>query len=217
MLKFRKEGVFYIIISGLMILFFFLLGIKYSNILFFLFSILMIFPTAFIAYFFRDPERKPESVSEKSYISPADGKVLIVDQVLEEIYFKKPMLKISIFMSVFDVHVNRSPFDGKVKKIIYQPGLFLPAFKDVTSVKNERVDFLISGKVYETRVSLISGIIARRIVPFVQTNHNLHQSERIGMIKFGSRVDCYLSPEYQASVKVGEKVFAGKTVLASLK
>ncbi|HDS08732.1 MAG TPA: phosphatidylserine decarboxylase family protein [Firmicutes bacterium] len=217
MLRFRKEGVFHILISGLIVLFLFLLGIKYSSILFYFFGIIFLFLSCFIAYFFRDPDRTPDSDSDDTYISPADGEILVSEIYNEDVYFKKPMLKISIFMSVLSVHVNRSPVEGKVKKITYQPGLFLPAFKDITSIKNERIDFLISGKVHDTRVSLISGILARRIVPFVQTNHNLFRGERLGMIKFGSRVDCYLSTDYISAVKPGDKVFAGKSVIASLK
>ncbi|MCK4667905.1 phosphatidylserine decarboxylase family protein [Candidatus Dependentiae bacterium] len=215
MLKFRKEGLVYIVISGLIITFFFLVGIRYTNFLFFIIAGIMIIPAVFIIYFFRDPERYPDTSGEYDYICPADGEILLIDEINDEVFLKEKVRKISVFMNIFSVHVNRSPIDGKLVKLVFNPGIFLPAFRDAASVKNERVDFFIKGRTCNTRVSLISGIIARRIVPFVQMNHNLKKKERIGMIKFGSRVDCYLPLDFKVHVQKGDKVFAGKTLLAS--
>lgn len=215
MLKIRKEGVVYIIICGLIFFFFFVLTFKYNNFIFLILSILILIPTFFIIYFFRDPERIPDRKQDKDYLCPADGEVVVVDEDFkEENLMKKRVLKISIFMNVLSVHVNRSPFKGKIKKIVYVPGLFMPAFKDLSSVENERVDILLSTAYGETRVALVAGILARRVVPFIHLNQAVDKGERIGMIKFGSRVDCYIPKEFKSLVKVGDKVFAGKTILA---
>ncbi|MEE8423334.1 MAG: phosphatidylserine decarboxylase family protein [Thermodesulfobacteriota bacterium] len=180
-------------------------------------TILSLFLTIFIVYFFRDPERTlpPE---ENAIVSPADGKVIIAEKVYEEGHLKKEVLKISIFMTVFNVHVNRVPLDGEVIDIDYHPGKFLNASFDKASSENERNELLIRDKKgREILLVQIAGLIARRIVCYLSEGSKVVKGERFGLIRFGSRLDIYLPLEVELCVKVGQKVKAGETMLCSLK
>ena len=172
--------------------------------------------TIWVYYFFRDPERI--SINDDSYLtSPADGEVLMVHEVdgpkelgLED----KKFTKISIFMNVFDCHVNRTPCDGKVSEIFYKSGKFLNASLDKASEDNERNYYkIINNQNEEVIVVQIAGLIARRIVCESSKNQQLKQGDRIGMIRFGSRADVYFH-NYKPLVKVGQKTIAGETLLA---
>ena len=169
-----------------------------------------------VYYFFRDPERI--SINDENYLtSPADGEVLIVHEVngpkelgLEE----KKFTKVSIFMNVFDCHVNRAPCDGKISEILYKPGKFLNASLDKASEDNERNYYKITNTHgEEVIVAQIAGLIARRIVCESSKDQQLQQGDRIGMIRFGSRADVYFE-NYKPLVKVGQKTIAGETLLA---
>ncbi len=169
-----------------------------------------------VYYFFRDPDRV--SIDDDNYlISPADGLVL---QVLEtngpkelELENKK-FTKISIFMNVFDCHVNRTPCAGKISQIVYRPGKFINASLDKSSEENERNYYKIQNSLGEDIVVVqIAGLIARRIVCESSENQDIKQGERIGMIRFGSRADVYFE-NYKPLVKVNQKTFAGETLLA---
>ena len=169
-----------------------------------------------VYYFFRDPERI--SINDENYLtSPADGEVLMVHEVdgpkelgLED----KKFTKISIFMNVFDCHVNRTPCDGKISEILYKPGKFLNASLDKASEDNERNYYKITNsRGEEVIVVQIAGLIARRIVCESSKDQQLQQGDRIGMIRFGSRADVYFE-NYQTLVKVGQKTIAGETLLA---
>lgn len=182
------------------------------------YSLAMLFlcVTVFIAYFFRDPERTPPP-EENAIVSPADGKVIIAEKVYEEDHLKKEALKISIFMNVFNVHVNRVPLDGEVVDIDYHPGKFLNASFDKASSENERNELLIRDKKgREILLVQIAGLIARRIVCYLSEGNKVVKGERFGLIRFGSRLDIYLPLEVELNVKVGEKVKAGETMLCSL-
>tara|TARA_B100000287_G_scaffold119504_1_gene111497 strand:- start:1652 stop:2299 length:648 start_codon:yes stop_codon:yes gene_type:complete len=172
--------------------------------------------TIWVYYFFRDPERI--SINDENYlVSPADGLVLDVSEMngpkelgLEGKSFKK----ISIFMNVFDCHVNRSPCTGKVSEILYKPGKFLNASLDKASEDNERNYYKITNKNGEDVIVVqIAGLIARRIVCESEENQELQQGSRIGMIRFGSRVDLYFE-NYNTLIKVNQKTIAGETLLA---
>ena len=172
--------------------------------------------TIWVYYFFRDPERT--SIDDDNYLtSPADGLVL---QVLEtngpkelELENKK-FTKISIFMNVFDCHVNRTPCSGKISEIIYKPGKFFNASLDKASEENERNYYKIKNSFGEDVIVVqIAGLIARRIVTETSENQDLKQGERIGMIRFGSRADVYFE-NYEPLVKVNQKTFAGETLIA---
>ncbi len=167
-------------------------------------------------YFFRDPERI--SINDENYLtSPADGEVLMVHEIngpkelgLDE----KKFTKISIFMNIFDCHVNRTPCEGKISEILYKPGKFLNASLDKASEDNERNYYkIINNQGEEIIVVQIAGLIARRIVCESSRDQELKQGDRIGMIRFGSRADVYFE-NYKPLVKVGQKTIAGETLLA---
>ena len=172
--------------------------------------------SVWVYYFFRDPERV--SINDDSYLtSPADGEVLMVHEVdgpKELNLDKKKYTKISIFMNVFDCHVNRSPCEGSISEIFYKPGKFLNASLDKASEDNERNYYKIKNNSGEEIIVVqIAGLIARRIVCESTKDQQLSQGERIGMIRFGSRADVYFE-NYKPLVKVGQKTIAGETLLA---
>ena len=172
--------------------------------------------TIWVYYFFRDPDRI--SINDENFlVSPADGLILKVEETdgpqelkLENRKFKK----ISIFMNVFDCHVNRTPCTGKITEILYKPGKFFNASLDKASEENERNYYKISNTAGEDIIVVqIAGLIARRIVTEVGENSELKQGDRIGMIRFGSRADIYFE-NYDPLVKVNQKTIAGETLLA---
>jgi len=169
-----------------------------------------------VYYFFRDPERI--SINDDHYLtSPADGEILMIDEIdgPKELNLEgKKYTKISIFMNVFDCHVNRSPCEGKVSEIFYKPGKFLNASLDKASEDNERNYYRIINNAGEDIIVVqIAGLIARRIVCETSKDEELKQGDRIGMIRFGSRADVYFE-NYKPLVKVGQTTIAGETLLA---
>jgi len=172
--------------------------------------------SVWVYYFFRDPERIP--IDDDSYlISPADGEVLMVHEIdgPKELGLEnKKFTKISIFMNVFDCHVNRTPCSGKISEILYKPGKFLNASLDKASEDNERNYYKITNTKGEDIVVVqIAGLIARRIVCESSKDQELNQGDRIGMIRFGSRADVYFE-NYKPLIKIGQKTIAGETLLA---
>ncbi|MGB9605302.1 MAG: phosphatidylserine decarboxylase [Bryobacteraceae bacterium] len=161
---------------------------------------------AFCLYFFRDPERQIPKGDVA--VAPADGKVLSVLAVAPG------LTRVSIFMSIFDVHVNRAPIAGRITQVAYRKGRFLVASRDRASEENEQNSVVIEGR--ETRVLFrqIAGIVARRIVFFKRPGDEVAAGERVGLIKFGSRVDVFLGPEWEIQVRAGDRVRAGSTVIA---
>jgi phosphatidylserine decarboxylase len=175
-----------------------------------------VFVTFFIVWFFRNPERSFPN-EEKVVISPADGKVIKIENVAVNGTISGKFKKISIFMNVFNVHVNRAPYDGKIEAIHYHKGKFLVASLDKASEDNERNEVMIrteDGRIIWT--VQIAGLIARRIVCWVTPDMNVKKGERFGLIRFGSRVDLYLPEDMKVSVKLNDKVNAGQTVLGYL-
>ncbi len=170
----------------------------------------------FALYFFRDPERAiPLDLSYK-IIAPADGKIIEEEMVFEDKYLKKPVQKIGIFMSIFDVHINRSPIQGRIEYIRYNKGKFFSAFKKKASLANEQVSIGIRSLEEvpgPIMIKLIAGSIARRIKVWKRPFDFVGYGERVGMIKFGSRVDLFLPLEVNLWVKKGEKIKAGKTII----
>jgi len=206
--KIHAEGYKFLAIAIFLTIFFYFL----SNLLGWIGLIL----TIWVYYFFRDPERV--SINDDAYLtSPADGEVLMVHEIngpkelgLED----KKFNKISIFMNVFDCHVNRAPCDGKISEIFYKPGKFLNASLDKASEDNERNYYkIINNQSEEVIVVQIAGLVARRIVCESSKDQQLKQGDRIGMIRFGSRADVYFE-NYKPLVKVGQKTIAGETLLA---
>ncbi|MEJ2033015.1 MAG: phosphatidylserine decarboxylase family protein [Deltaproteobacteria bacterium] len=172
--------------------------------------------TIFILYFFRDPERvSPDE--EDVVVSPADGKVILIERVFDDRFVKEHVYKISIFMNVFNVHVNRFPFPGTVTHVRYSPGSFLSANTERAALENEHCALTIATPgSQKLAVVQMAGLIARRIVCWATKGDFLARGQRFGLIRFGSRVDLYLPLQVQLEVRVGQKVKAGETVLGYL-
>jgi phosphatidylserine decarboxylase len=179
--------------------------------------------TIWVAAFFRDPIRTTP-IGDNLIVAPADGLVTMIAKVPPPRQLAgadglsdSEMTRVSIFMSVFDVHINRSPVTGRVRKMAYVPGKFLNADLDKASEENERQHFLIETSGGELiGVTQIAGLIARRILTFVQTGDAVEAGQRIGMIRFGSRVDVYLPQGTGAQVLLGQRAIAGETLLAQI-
>lgn len=167
---------------------------------------------AFVLYFFRDPTRAIPG-EPGLIVSPADGRVVEIGEVEVEGHTKK---KISIFLSLFDVHVNRAPIAGEIRRIEYRPGKFLVAMKAEASQENEQNVVTVEGERTSVVFSQIAGVLARRIVFWKRLGDHLGRGERVGMIRFGSRVDVFLDPACELAVSRGEHVQGGSTVLARL-
>ena len=206
--KIHAEGYKFLVIAGIITIVFYI----FSNFL----GLIGLVLTIWVYYFFRDPERV--IIDDDNYlVSPADGEVIKVEEVdgpkelgLENKKFKK----ISVFMNVFDCHVNRTPCAGKIEEILYKPGKFVNASLDKASEDNERNYFKIKDPHNNDIVVVqIAGLVARRIVCESNKDQELKQGDRIGMIRFGSRADIYYE-NYEPLVKVGQKAISGETLLA---
>ncbi len=181
-----------------------------------IFAVIFLSLTLFTVYFFRNPDRTiPQG--DDLVISPADGKVVFVDLVQEDRFLNEQVLKISVFMSVFNVHVNRVPCSGKVVDQFYNKGQFVNAALDKASIENEQGGMVIetaAGK--KLLVVQIAGLIARRIVTYPVVGDVLERGQRYGLIRFGSRVDVYLPKDAETDIKLGDRCVAGETVLGRL-
>ena len=206
--KIHAEGYKFLVIAGIITIVFYI----FSNFL----GLIGLVLTIWVYYFFRDPERV--IIDDDNYlVSPADGEVIKVEEVdgpkelgLENKKFKK----ISVFMNVFDCHVNRTPCAGKIEEILYKPGKFVNASLDKASEDNERNYFKIKDPHNNDIIVVqIAGLVARRIVCESNKDQELKQGDRIGMIRFGSRADIYYE-NYDPLVKVGQKAISGETLLA---
>lgn len=169
--------------------------------------------TGFFAYFFRDPERLLPTTAG-AIISPADGRIIAVEKLREERFLKQPTQKLSIFMNIFDVHVNRAPVAGQVVGVHYQPGRYLAANRPEAPDQNEQLAVhLRTSENHDVVMVQIAGLIARRIISYLQEGDAVVQGERVGLICFGSRVDLYIPETFQIEVIVGQKVKAGTSIL----
>jgi len=171
---------------------------------------------ALLLYFFRDPKRTPPA-GEGLFLAPADGRVVEVQWVHEPRFLAGEGLKIGIFMSLLDVHVNRAPVEGRVVLVEYVPGQFLQAFRPDASEVNEHNLVGLKSRYGRVLVKQVAGILARRVVCWVGPGQELQAGERLGVIKFGSRVDLYLPPGAEPVVRVGDQSRAGVTVIAQWK
>lgn len=201
-----KEGLPFLIPSALVTMFFLVMGWN-------LLTFLGVFITLFIAFFFRNPKRKIPSL-ENIILSPADGKIIYVGECEEDRFLKKKVLKVSIFMSIFDVHLNRAPASGKVLQRSYLPGRFLVANVEKSSLLNEQNAMILET---EDRLKIlliqIAGFVARRIVCYAKADDTLRRGEIFGLIRFGSRVDLYLPTEVKAIVRIGQRVKGGESII----
>ena len=206
--KIHAEGYKFLVISGIITIVFY----SFSNFL----GLIGLVLTIWVYYFFRDPDRV--IIEDNNYlVSPADGEIIKVEEAdgPKELGLEnKKFNKISVFMNVFDCHVNRTPCAGKIEEILYKPGTFVNASLDKASQDNERNYFKIKDTDNNDIIVVqIAGLVARRIVCESNKDQELKQGERIGMIRFGSRADVYYE-NYQPLVKVGQKAISGETLLA---
>ena len=206
----HKEGYVFILIALVATV---LLGSLWSP-LFWIGGIL----TVWVCYFFRDPPRVTP-LRDGLVVSPADGRVSLITTAVPPVELdlpQEPMTRISVFMNVFDCHVNRSPVTGRIVQILYTPGLFLNAELDKASEDNERNALVIETAGTKIGVVQIAGLVARRIVSFVKIGDHLSTGERFGLIRFGSRLDIFVPLDAQVLVGLGQTAVAGETVLADL-
>ena len=206
--KIHAEGYKFLVIAGIITIVFYI----FSNFL----GLVGLVLTIWVYYFFRDPERV--IIDDDNYlVSPADGEVITVEEVdgpKEHGLENKKFKKISVFMNVFDCHVNRTPCAGKIEEILYKPGKFVNASLDKASEDNERNYFKIKDPHNNDIIVVqIAGLVARRIVCESNKDQELKQGDRIGMIRFGSRADIYYE-NYEPLVKVGQRAISGETLLA---
>ena len=201
-----KEGLPFIAIVAFLTLIFFLLGWK-------ILTALGIILTLFVAFFFRNPERKIPRL-QNVIVSPADGKIIEVAEAQERRFLSEKTLKVSIFMSLFDVHINRSPAAGKILQKKYYPGEFRVAHAEKSSLVNEQNVLLMETEDrFHIVLAQIAGIVARRIVCYANPGDLLKRGEIFGLIRFGSRVDLYLPLGVRPAVKVGQKVKGGESII----
>ena len=195
-----------LILTGLLVLFYFI-----QPILTVLPALLMIFTL----YFFRNPQRNIP-LGQNLILSPADGVIINIDEVHEDKYIKDKVIRVNIFLSIYNVHINRSPLAGVVKYRYYRPGKFIPAFKSHASEINEKNFIGIESQSYRLMVCQITGFIARRIKCWVDEGHKLAAGEIIGIIKFGSGTEIFVPAGSELLVKKGDKVRAGETIIGTL-
>ncbi len=208
-LPIAKEGLIFILPSLALSFLFYLLGV-------YALAVFILLAALFFLYFFRNPARSAASGAEE-LISPADGRVMGVDELYEGEFLQAPARRVSIFMSVSDVHVNRAPCAGKVERVMHRDGRFKLAFKKGIDDENERNYIVVSRDHEKLMMVQIAGFLARRIICYVREQDRVEKGAPVGMIAFGSRVDVYMPLSYEAVVGAGQKVKSGLTVLAKKK
>ena len=204
-----SEGWIFILPLVIVTVLFFILGWRYPG-----YTVLAL--TIFVLFFFRDPERVVPQ-GNNLVVSPADGRVVVVKDIFEPTYLTQDVKQISIFLSVFNVHVNRAPIGGKVDTVKYNPGKFHVASVDKASLDNEQTAMVITQGGRKVLVKQIAGLIARRIICYAKPGDSLAQGERYGLIRFGSRVDIFLPKDAEIKVKVGDRVKGARGVIGVLK
>jgi phosphatidylserine decarboxylase len=201
-----KEGLPFLVPSALLTIFLGGMGWK-------VLMSLGILLTIFIAFFFRNPKRKIPSL-QNIILSPADGRIVHVGECEEDRFLREKALKVSIFMSLFNVHINRAPAAGKVLERSYHPGRFLVASVDKASLLNEQNAFVLETEDrFKILLIQIAGFVARRIVCYAKAGDTLRKGEIFGLIRFGSRIDLYLPTEVKPIVRVGQHVKGGESII----
>jgi phosphatidylserine decarboxylase len=214
-LNFAREGYLFIGIAAVAALAAFALALGRRSWTLWLLAVVITVLALWVAYFFRDPERIGER-GARLVVAPADGRLIMMAEVDDPTFIQGPAIRMSIFMNVFNVHVNRYPIDGTVRYVHYNKGKFFNASTDKSSVENEQMSVGIEAGSNRVLVRQIAGLIARRIVTYSHVGEDVHQAERMGMIRFGSRVDVFVPPSAKVRAKVGDLTTAGVTVLAEL-
>jgi phosphatidylserine decarboxylase len=214
-MSFAREGLVFIVASALLAAAVILVAVTKRSWPLWLLGFALLVIAIWVASFFRDPER-PGTRGERIVIAPADGKIVLIAEVDEPTFMHGRALRISIFMNIFNVHVNRYPVDGVVQYVQVTPGKFLNAMVDEASLENEQTSVGIEAGARRVLVRQIAGLIARRIVTYSKVGDQAKQGERMGLIRFGSRVDVFVPLGTKVRVKIGDTSFAGVTVLGDL-
>lgn len=214
-MNFAREGLSFIAIAVLVALGAFGVAVTRRSWPLWLLAFALTVMALWVAYFFRDPER-PGERGELIVIAPADGKVVMITEVDEPTFMKQRATRVSIFMNVFNVHVNRYPVSGVVQFVERKPGRFLNAASEKSSMENEQASVGIESGTNHILVRQIAGLIARRIVTDAKDGERVRQGDRMGLIRFGSRVDVFLPTTSRILVKVGDMTYAGVTVMGNL-
>lgn len=214
-MNFAREGYLFIGIAAAAAASAFAVALARRSWALWLLAVVVTIIALWVAYFFRDPERTGQR-GPQIIVAPADGKLILITEVDEPNFIGGKALRLSIFMNVFNVHVNRYPIDGTVKYIHYNKGKFLNAAAEKSSLENEQSSVGIESGQYRILVRQIAGLIARRIVTYSKVGDHAAQGERMGIIRFGSRVDIFIPTDAKLRVKLGILTTAGSTVLADL-
>jgi phosphatidylserine decarboxylase len=214
-LNFAREGYPFIGIATVLAVATFALALARRSWALWLLAIVITVLALWVAYFFRDPERTGER-GTNIVVAPADGKLIMITEVDEPAFVGGRATRLSIFMNVFNVHVNRYPVDGTVQYVHYNKGKFLNAAAEKSSLENEQSSVGIESGQYRILVRQIAGLVARRIVTYSQKGQHVKQGDRMGIIRFGSRVDVFLPTDARLRVELGTLTTAGTTVLAEL-
>ena len=214
-MNFAREGYPFIGIATVLAVAAFALALARRSWSLWLLAIVITILALWVAYFFRDPERSGERGTH-IVVAPADGKVIMITEVDEPAFVGGKATRLSIFMNVFNVHVNRYPVDGTVDYVHYNSGKFLNAAAEKSSIENEQSSVGIDTGTHRILVRQIAGLIARRIVTYSQKGQQVKQGDRMGLIRFGSRVDVFLPTKSRLRVQLGALTTAGTTVLAEL-
>jgi phosphatidylserine decarboxylase len=214
--NFAREGLAFIVIAALLAAGMFAVAVTRRSWPLWLLALAVTLVALWVAYFFRDPERTGERGTH-IVVAPADGKVVHITEVDEPIFVRGRALRVSIFMNVFNVHVNRYPVSGTVRHVRRTAGSFLNAAGERASLENEQVSVGIESDGARILVRQIAGLIARRIHTYSAEGQTVTQGDRMGIIRFGSRVDVFVPTDAVARVKVGDVTVAGTTVLAELR
>ena len=214
-MNFAREGLLFIAIAAVIAIGGFGFAITRRSWGLWLAAFVLLLLALWVAYFFRDPERLGER-GPSLVVSPADGKLIMITEVDEPSFIKGRAIRLSIFMNVFNVHVNRYPVDGIVRYVHYNKGKFLNAAAEKSSLENEQMSVGIDTGRYRLLVRQIAGLIARRIVTYSKMDEKVRQGERMGIIRFGSRVDVFLPHGSKVRAKLGDLTTAGVTILGDL-
>ena len=214
-MNFAREGLVFIVVAALIAAAAYAAALTRRSWPLWLLAFALTLIALWVAYFFRDPERTGDR-GDRLIISPADGKVVMITEVDEPTFVHGRATRVSIFMNVFNVHVNRYPASGTVRYVHRNPGKFMNAASEQSSLENEQtsVGLEVSGR--RILVRQIAGLIARRIHTYSREGERVEQGERMGLIRFGSRVDVFVPPSSAVRVKVGQNTVAGTTVIAEL-
>ena len=212
---FAREGFPFIVGAAAMAALTFVVALRLRSWPLWLAAFLLTIIALWVAWFFRNPER-PGERGVGIVIAPADGRVVLIVPIDEPTFVRGPTTRVSIFMNVFDVHVNRYPVEGAVQYVVHKAGKFLNAVAEASSAENEQASVGIVSGPHRILVRQIAGLIARRIITDAQMGDHAQQGARMGLIRFGSRVDIFLPPSADLRVAVGQRTQAGVTVIARL-